>query len=456
MIDNTISRDITGKDKTGTGVYEVEQVDVARHKTDFLAVNMMERVCSRANLNQAYKRVKANKGSPGIDGMEVIELGDYIRTHKEELIHSLLNGSYQPQPVKQVMIPKPGGGERQLGIPTVLDRVVQQAIHQVLEPVFDPDFSASSFGFRRKRGAHDALRQAKSYVQSGLTWVVDIDLEKFFDRVNHDKLMSKLAHRIKDKPLLRIIRRFLTSGIMQDGVVMRRHEGTPQGGPLSPLLSNILLDELDKELERRGHKFCRYADDQNIYVGSQKAGERVYASIVKFIETKLKLKVNTEKSAVALVDKRKFLGYRLSQDGRLLFAPTALGRLREKVRIITSRRRGVRFDRVINELNVFLRGWISYFKLSEWPSLLRKQDGWIRRKLRCYRLAQRKRRGSSTARLLISRGIPNKEARHIGSSGKGLWRLSHTAAVNRAFDNTWFKSCGLISLHERWTSLSND
>ena len=275
----------------------------------------MEKVCDRANLNQAYLRVKANKGAPGVDGVNVDELREWLHTHKDELIGSLLDGTYAPQPVKGVQIPKPGGGVRQLGIPTTRDRLVQQAMLQVLTPVLDPTFSENSFGFRPGRGAHDALKQAQQYVEDGRVVVVDMDLEKFFDRVNHDILMARLARNVKDKRFLRITRAFLNAGLMQNGVCVRRDEGTPQGGPLSPLLANLLLDDLDKELEKRGHAFCRYADDCNIYVHSLKAGERVMESITAFLAKRLKLRVNQEKSTVDYVDQRKFLGYRLLKGG---------------------------------------------------------------------------------------------------------------------------------------------
>lgn len=276
---------------------------------------LMEKVCDRANLNQAYLRVKANKGAPGVDGVNVGELREWLHTHKDELIGSLLDGTYAPQPVKGVRIPKPGGGMRQLGIPTTRDRLVQQAMLQVLTPVLDPTFSESSFGFRPGRGAHDALKQAQQYVEDGRVFVVDMDLEKFFDRVSHDILMARLARHVKDKRFLRITRAFLNAGMMQNGVRVRRDEGTPQGGPLSPLLANLLLDDLDKELEKRGHAFCRYADDCNIYVHSLKAGERVMESITAFLAKRLKLRVNQGKSSVDYVDQRKFLGYRLLKGG---------------------------------------------------------------------------------------------------------------------------------------------
>ena len=433
---------------TGSNLIEVQQTYKANDEPCVLAINLMEKICSRANLNQAYKRVKSNKGAPGIDNLSVSDLGAYIRANKEELIQTILDGSYKPKPVKKVMIPKPGGGERQLGIPTVVDRLVQQAILQVIEPIFDSTFSESSFGFRAKRSAHDALRQASNYVKEGYMWVIDMDLEKFFDKVNHDMIMSRLARRIGDKPLLKLIRRYLTAEIMQDGIVMSRHEGMPQGGPLSPLLSNILLDELDKELERRGHKFCRYADDQNIYVRSERAGQRVYASIKKFIEGKLKLKVNDSKSAVAQVGDRKFLGYRITNDGVLTIAPESLSRAKDKIRSLTKRNRGRNFRQVINELNMFLRGWQNYYRLSSSYGLYRDLDSWIRRKLRCYKLKQKK-RTYPIAKFLMDLGVPKRASWYIGKSGKSWWRLSHTQPVDRALNKKWFKQEGLISLLER-------
>ena len=455
MIENkqdTICHGRTGNSGTGTGLSEEQQSTEAINKTCTLAMNLMEQVCNPANLNQAYKRVKKNKGAPGVDGLTTGGLHNHIQLHKEQLIKSLLEGSYKPQPVRKVMIPKPGGGERQLGIPTVVDRLVQHAIHQVLERIYNPTFSDSSYGFRPGRSAHDALKQAKSYVEDGHIWVVDMDLEKFFDRVNHDILMSRLTRRIGDKRLLKIIRRFLTSGLMENGIVVSRSEGTPQGGPLSPLLSNILLDELDKELERRGHKFCRYADDQNIYVRSRRAGERVYASIKQFLEKKLKLKVNDKKSAVSLVGERKFLGYRIQNDGVLTVSPESVLRAKDKVRELTRRNRGVSLQRVIKELNTFLRGWLSYYRLAEWAGVWRDLDSWIRRKIRCYKLKLLK-CGSAIRRCLMSLGTPEITAHRISSSGKGWWRRSRMEAVHRAFTNAWIKEQGLINLEERWETL---
>ena len=442
---HNIHHGTSGKGRTGTGVREVQLPEGATDTLEVLTENLMEKICLPTNLNKAYKRVKSNKGDPGIDGMTVNEMGDYIREHKEQLIQALLTGSYRPKPVRRVMIDKQGGGKRQLGIPTVIDRLVQQAIYQVLEPIYEPVFSDSSFGFRPKRSAHMALMQAKSYVESGRIWVVDMDLEQFFDCVNHDILMSRLARKVKDKRLLKIIRRFLQSGIMQEGVVISRHEGTPQGGPLSPLLSNILLDELDKELERRGHRFCRYADEQNIFVGSKRAGERVYASVRKFLETRLKLKVNESKSSVSKASGITFLGYRILDTGRLALAPQSLRRARDKIRAITKRSRGRSFEQVIRELNTFLKGWYNYFRLVETPWVFKLLDKWIRRKLRCYKLKQKKCFKGLT-KFLKSRGISEVDARKLASSGKGWWRLSRTYTAHRALDNAWFNTQKLYSL----------
>src|ERR1700722_15221263 len=322
-----------------------------------LTVNLMEQVCEPTNIVHAYRRVRANKGTPGGDGMTVHELADWLRGNHATLTASLLDGTYRPQPVRGVQIPKPGGGQRQLGIPVVVDRLVQQAILQVLEPILDPTFSNSSYGFRPGRSAHMALEQARQYVnREGREIVVDLDLEKFFDRVNHDILMSRVARRIGDKRLLGIIRRFLQAGMMQDGVCVARDEGTPQGGPLSPLLANLLLDDLDQELERRGHRFCRYADDCNIYVRSLAAGQRVMESVVQFLEEKLRLRVNRDKSAVAKVGERKFLGHRLLLNGKLGISPKSVTRAKERIRQITGRNRGISLVQVIVELNLFLIG----------------------------------------------------------------------------------------------------
>ncbi len=339
-----------------SGVAEESEPFAAQHEDRAVTEYLMEQIATRANLFLACRKVKANKGSAGVDRQTVHELTDWLETGWHELREKLLDGSYEPAPVRGVQIPKSSGGVRQLGIPTVKDRLVQQAVMQILEPLLDPGFSESSYGFRPGRSAHDALRAGKVYVEEGRHTVVDIDLEKFFDRVNHDILMSRLARHVKDKRVLKLVRRFLQAGMMQDGICVRREEGTPQGGPLSPLLANLLLDDLDKELERRGHRFCRYADDCNIYVNSQKAGERVLSSVTRFLEMKLKLRVNQTKSAVAPVWERKFLGYRLLSGGKLGIAPQSVERLKEKLRDITKRNRGCSLERIVSELNSLIRG----------------------------------------------------------------------------------------------------
>jgi RNA-directed DNA polymerase len=371
----------------------------------------------------------------------------------DALFTALLDGSYQPQPVRGVEIPKPGGGKRQLGIPTVTDRLVQQAILQVLEPLLDPSFSASSFGFRPGRGAHDALHRARDYVANGHDIVVDLDLEKFFDRVNHDVMMARLARRIGDKRLLRIIRRFLAAGMMQHGLSTARHEGTPQGGPLSPLLANLLLDDLDKELERRGHCFCRYADDCNIYVRSQAAGERVMTSVMGFLERRLRLRVNQQKSAVAPVGERKFLGYRLGAGGILGIAPKSLQRTKARLRQITKRNRAISLAQMIGEANAYLTGWVTYFRHARSHSELRGLDGWLRRKLRCVRLKQCK-QPKGLRRFLCQHGVSSRQARELASSGRGWWCLANSPQAKIAMDISWFHQQGLINLSVRHTALN--
>ena len=440
---------------TGTPGGQERQTFAAPSEGRALTQELMEQVVARDNLNQAFKRVKANKGAPGVDGMTVEALRGWAATHKEALIASLLDGTFQPQPVRGVQIPKPGGGVRQLGIPTVVDRLVQQAMLQVLEPLLDPTFSASSFGFRPGRGAHDALRQARQYVSEGRAIVVDVDLEKFFDRVNHDVLMERLARRVEDKRFLRIVRRFLEAGLMQGGECSRREEGTPQGGPLSPILSNLLLDELDKELERRGHRFCRYADDCNIYVRSMTAGERVMASARRFLEGKLKLRVNREKSAVAHVRERKFLGHRLLGGGGLGIAPKSIERLKDKVRKITRRSRGVKLSRVIEDLNMLTRGWVSYFRHASAKGHIQGLDEWIRRKLRCYRLKQGK-RASGIGRFLREQGVKHDEAWMLAGSGKGWWHLSRTPTASWAMPIAWLEAQGLQGMSKRYLELRSN
>jgi RNA-directed DNA polymerase len=442
----------TGEGGTGPGACVEPQAPAAWEQQRALTRMLMEEVAGSANLNQAYKRVKANRGAAGVDAMSIAELLPWLRENRERLIASLIDGSYQPQIVRGVEIPKPGGGKRQLGIPTVVDRLVQQAILQVLEPILDPKFSVSSFGFRSGRSAHQALAQAQSYVADGRDIVVDIDLEKFFDRVNHDILMARLARRIGDKRLLRIVRRFLQVGMMQTGVCIERHEGTPQGGPLSPLLANLLLDDLDKELERRGHRFCRYADDCNIYVRSQAAGERVMASVVAFLEGKLRLKVNRAKSAVAPVLERAFLGHRLLPGGRLGLAPKSLNRAKDRLRRITRRNRGVALERMIAEVNSFTTGWVTYFRHAACNSALRNLDEWLRRKLRCVRLKQCK-RAKPIADFLVKCGVPEWRAWLLALSGKGWWRRSGTPQAGEAMTLQWFAQAGLASLQAHHAAL---
>ena len=437
---------------SGTLGVEERQPSSAQSGGRALTQELMEQVVDPDNLNRAYARVRANKGAPGIDGMTVEELGEWPRERKQAMIAALLDGSYRPQPVKGVQIPKPDGGMRQLGIPTVADRLAQQAIRYVLEPILDPTFSESSFGFRPGRGPHMALAQARRHVADGREIVVDLDLEKFFDRVNHDVLMGRLARRIEDKRLLRIVRRFLEAGMMMGGLCSERTEGTPQGGPLSPLLSNLLLDDVDKELERRGHCFCRYADDCNIYVRSMEAGARVMASVTKFLEGKLKLKVNRDKSAVAHVKERKFLGHRLFGGGGLGIAPKSIERFKEKVRKITRRNRGTKLEKVIVELNSLIRGWVSYFHHASAKGHLKRLDEWIRRKVRCYRLKQCK-RAWPLFKFLRERGLNEWRAWELAGSSKGWWRKARMAQAHTAMNMEWMEGMGLRSMLKQYLEL---
>ena len=442
-----------GSSGTRSTESEGQQTSTAFFQQRALTVNLMEQVCDPKNLLSAYRRVRSNKGKPGVDGMTVHELADWLRENTAALTASLLDGTYQPQPIRGVQLKKPGGGKRQLGIPVVVDRLVQQMILQVLNPIFDPTFSNSSYGFRPGRSPHMALEQARKYVaQEGREFVVDLDLEKFFDRVNHDILMSRIARRIGDKRLLRIIRRYLQADLMQDGVCVTRDEGTPQGGPLSPLLANLLLDDLDQLLDSRGHRFCRYADDCNIYVRSLAAGQRVMESVTRFLEEKLKLRVNREKSAVAPVGDRKFLGYRLLLNGKLGISPKSVKRAKERIKEITSRNRGAKFADVITELNSFLVGWLSYYRYAAFRGELQRMDEWLRRRLRSYRLKQRK-RGKSITGLLRKMGVSARSASRVGSSGKGPWRLADCPPVHRAMSIKWFQSQGLVTLVVKYDSL---
>lgn len=417
-------------------------------------MDLMERVVKRENMTRALKRVQKNGGVPGIDGMGIKSLLPYLREHWGSIKEQLLNGTYEPKPVRRVEIPKPDGGVRQLGIPTVLDRLIQQALLQTLTPIFDPTFSQSSYGFRPGRNAHQAVKRSQQCIREGYRYVVDVDLEKFFDRVNHDILMSKVARRVKDKRVLRLIRKYLQAGVMINGCKVASEEGTPQGGPLSPLLANIMLDELDKELERRGHRFARYADDCNIYVKSRRAGIRVMESVTRFVESKLKLKVNQEKSAVDRPWKRKFLGFSVTweKEARIRIAPKTLKRFKDKIREITSRRWGTSMENRLGRLNQYLRGWIGYFRLTEAPSILQSLDEWIRRRLRMCLLKQWK-KPRTRRRNLVALGIPEDWARLISGSRKGYWRLSNTPQVNKAFGLAYWRDQGLISLYETYRKL---
>jgi RNA-directed DNA polymerase len=423
-----------------------------------LAYEVMEEVVARENLLRALKRVRSNKGSAGVDGMTVAALPGYLMEAWPRLREELLGGTYQPQPVKRVEIPKPGGGVRALGIPTVVDRFIQQAILQVLTPMYDPTFSPSSYGFRPGKSAHQALAAGREHVASGKGWVVDLDLEKFFDRVNHDVLLGRLAKRIGDTRVLRVLRRYLEAGVLADGVVIDRHEGTPQGGPASPLLANILLDELDRELERRGHAFCRYADDVQVYVQSRRAGERVLASVARFLERKLRLTVNHAKSAVARTGERTFLGYRIvgHQHARLGVAPESVKRAKGTMRRITRRNRGVSFERVLTELGTFTDGWVSYFWRARTPSTFRKLDEWIRRRLRCFRWKQWKtatRRARALRAARQTRAAPNWTVL-ASSAGAGLWRAAGSPALKQALSNATLRHLGFHSLHDRYQALA--
>ena len=408
---------------------------------------MMEAVVERGNMSVALKRVEANKGAAGVDGMAAEALRPWLHAHWPQVKEELLEGNYKPAPVKKVEIPKPGGGVRQLGIPTVLDRLIQQALLQAMQPIFDPEFSESSYGFRPGRSAHQAVLAAQAHVKAGRRWVVDIDIEKFFDRVNHDMLMARVARKVEDKRVLRLIRRYLQAGAMDGGLVSERTEGTPQGGPLSPLLSNILLDDLDKELERRGHAFCRYADDCNIYVQSRQAGERVMASVTRFLEKRLKLKVNQEKSAMDRPSRRKFLGYSMTvhKDPRLKVSPRSIERLKNKLREMFRKGRGRNLAKFIEELTPVLRGWINYYRLSQVKGVFEELDMWIRRKLRCILWRQWK-RTKTRAKRLMKRGIAETRAWQSATNGRGPWWNSRASHMNEAFTKKYFDSLGLVSL----------
>jgi RNA-directed DNA polymerase len=410
---------------------------------------VMEEVCERENRREALKRVRANQGSPGIDGMTVDQLPGYLEQHWPAIREQLLRGTYEPKPVKRVEIPKPDGGVRKLGIPTVLDRFVQQAVQQVLQKQWDPTFSEHSYGFRPGRSAKQAVAKAQQYIAEGHGWCVDFDLEKFFDRVNHDKLMGAVAKRVEDRRLLKLIRAFLNAGVMEGGLVSPSVEGTPQGGPLSPLLSNLVLDELDRELERRGHRFVRYADDSNIYVRSERAGQRVMESVKQFITNKLKLKVNESKSAVAKPQERKFLGFSFTggQELKRKIAPKAISRFRERVREITHRSRGKSMKPVMEELARYIRGWRGYYGFCETPRVLKHLDSWVRRRVRCAFWRQWK-TGRKRYAELVRRGVHKAVAANTAGARHGPWRVSQSKALDRALSNATLTSLGLPSLAE--------
>jgi RNA-directed DNA polymerase len=409
----------------------------------------MEEVLQKENLQRALKRVRANQGAPGVDGMTVDELPEHLRKHWTHIRQQLLSATYIPHPVRVVTIPKPSGGTRMLGIPNVLDRFIQQAVLQVIGPIFDTDFSESSYGFRPGRSAHQAIEQAQKYMAEGRRWVVDLDLEKFFDRVNHDILMSRVARKVKDKRLLKLIRRYLEAGLMTDGVVSPRTEGTPQGGPLSPLLSNVLLDDLDKELERRCHCFCRYADDCNVYVHSREAGTRVMESVTSFLERKLKLRVNRDKSAVARPWDRKFLGYTVTTNKRprLKPAPESVKRAKVRIRQITRRGKGRNIRKVIEDINLFTRGWSGYYRMAEVKQTFDVMDQWIRHRLRKI-LWQQWKKPRTRAKKLERLGMWPEKAKRATSNGRGPWWNAGAPHMHAAVTNQRFASWGLLSLLE--------
>lgn len=410
---------------------------------------LLEDVLSPENMAKAMKRVRANKGAAGIDGMTVDKLQTYMQEHGKSLNQKILSGKYVPQPVRRVEIPKPNGGVRQLGIPTVVDRLVQQAMAQKLGDLFDGTFSNSSYGFRPGRSAQQAVVQARQYIEGGHKIVVDLDLAKYFDTVNHDLLMHLVSLKVKDKRVLKLIRAYLNAGVMSDGLVVQTEEGVPQGGPLSPLLSNVMLDVFDKELERRGHRFCRYADDCNIFVKTKKAGQRVMDSVVRLLEGKLKLKVNREKSAVANATKRKFLGftfgYNMEGAVKIRVHQKSLQRLAAKVKEITGRSNGMSMDTRITKLNQATRGWMNYFGMAEMKTLLKRQDEAMRRRLRMCYWKQWKKTGTRY-RNLIKLGTPKRKAWQYANTRKGPWRIAHSPVLNRTLTNDYFKKLGLQTL----------
>jgi group II intron reverse transcriptase/maturase len=427
----------------------------ARLKSESLGsgVDLLEAMLERENLIRAWERVKANKGAAGIDGRSIAETWQWLKANGWTITREQLQaGSYRPQPVRPVEIAKPDGGVRELGIPTVLDRLIQQALLQVLTPVFDPQFSESSYGFRPKRSAHDALREAKKYVAEGRSWVVDIDLENFFDRVNHDKLMTRVARRVQDSRVLRLIRSYLEAGVMKDGVCVRREDGTPQGGPLSPLLANIMLDDLDRFLEKRGHRFCRYADDCNVYVRSKRAGERVKEAMTRFLSEELSLRVNEAKSGVEEARKRKFLGYSFHTGSKLRIASKSIERFKRKVRELTKRNVSIALSKRLAMVSQYVLGWMTYFRLTEAPSVLRELDRWIRHRVRAciwktwFRIRTR-------VRNLRAFGLDERLVMRVACASRGAWWMAGTRTLSRLLSPQWLTEQGLISLYDRWQHL---
>jgi RNA-directed DNA polymerase len=420
-------------------------------------MNLLEQILSRENMLRALRRVEVNKGAAGIDGVSTEQLRSYIAEHWEEIKEQILEGTYKPSPVRRVEIAKPNGGVRLLGIPTVIDRLIQQAILQVITPIFNPGFSESSYGFRPNKKAHEAVEQAQKYIQEGYGYVIDIDLEKFFDRVNHDILMSRVVRKVKDKRVLKLIRAYLQAGIMVEGIKIRSEVGTPQGGPLSPLLANILLDDLDKELERRGHRFCRYADDCNIYVKTRRAGERVKGSIQRYLEKKLKLKVNEEKSAVDRPWRRQFLGFSFTSQrkARIRLSSKAMKRMKDKIRQLTNPNESIPIEERIKKINQYLIGWIGYYALAETPTPIEKLAGWIRRRLRLCLWSQW-RRVRTRIRKLRTLGLKEQDILKISNTRKGAWRTAGASQLHRAMGNAYWRSQGLKDLTARYFELRKD
>jgi RNA-directed DNA polymerase len=438
--------------KVVTGSHEdterVRQTFVAgKQETSSKTLKLMEQVVGRENLKQALKRVRVNKGAPGVDGMTVDELVSHLKAHWPRLREELLSAAYKPQPVLGVDIPKASGGTRRLGIPTVVDRFIQQAILQVLTPIFDPTFSESSYGYRPGRSAQQAVEAGRKYVAGGYRWVVDMDIEKFFDRVNHDVLMSRVARRVEDKRLLKLLRAYLNAGMMVDGIVQSHEEGTPQGGPLSPLMSNILLDELDKELERRGHKHVRYADDSNVYVRSWKAGRRVMASLEQFVAERLRLKVNREKSLVGRPWKRSFLGYSTTMEmkTRLKVSVKSVKRAHGDLKARFRRGRGCSLTKVIQEMNLFIRGWAGYYRLAQVQKTFAEMDEWIRRRMRWVLWRQWK-KPQTRLKKMMQLGLNKQRACESAWNGRGPWWNSGASHMNASITTQWLSQQGLLSL----------